>query len=101
MLLTIVFVHEGLVPKGADVDTQHLGGLDHLAQAPHQRSVHAHQLLAVHLIGFVQNATGGKKKTNKLGGQLNRLWRATHRILSSLPLRLSIALRNSSDMSSL
>ena len=54
--LTVILVHERLVPEGADVHAQHLGGLDHLAETPHERSVHAHQLLAVHLIGLVQNA---------------------------------------------
>lgn len=55
--LTVVLVHERLVPEGADVHTQHFGGLDDLAETPHERSVHAHQLLPVHLVRLVQDAS--------------------------------------------
>ena len=46
---------EGLVPEAADVDPGHLGGAEHLAQAPHERTVHAHQLLVVHHVRLVQH----------------------------------------------
>ena len=46
---------EGLVPEAADVDSGHLGCAEHLAQAPHERAVHAHQLLVIHHVGLVQH----------------------------------------------
>ena len=51
----VVSVLQGLRPEGADVDAQHLGRVDDLAQGPHEGPVDAHQLLRVHLVGLVQH----------------------------------------------
>jgi len=58
---TVVLVHQRLIPEGADVNTQHLRGFDDLAETPHEGAIHAHQLLAVHLVGLVENASIGEK----------------------------------------
>ena len=46
---------EGLVPEAADVDPGHLRCTKHLAQAPHERTVHPHQLLVIHHVRLVQH----------------------------------------------
>lgn len=42
-----------LVPEAAHIDPQRLRRAHHFAQRPHQRTVHAHQLLRVDAIGLV------------------------------------------------
>ncbi|GCB85466.1 hypothetical protein scyTo_0026103 [Scyliorhinus torazame] len=53
--LAVLGDEERLGPEGADVDADHLGGVDDLAQRPHQGAVHPHQLLRVDLIRLVQH----------------------------------------------
>jgi hypothetical protein len=48
-------VSERLIPEGADVDPGNLRGVEHLAEAPHQCTVDAHQLLMVHHVRFVEH----------------------------------------------
>lgn len=53
--LTVVGDEERFGPEGPDEDAQHLGGVEHLPQGPHQRPVDAHQLLRLHHVGLVQD----------------------------------------------
>lgn len=77
--LSRFFVLQWLVPEGADVDLGHFWCWQNFPKRPHQSSIHPHQLLRGHTVGFVEEYTNfavvspGRKRSITLEKQQRSL----------------------------